>query len=144
MTNIVILGAGLMGTALSVPLADNGHAVRLVGTHLDGDIVEEIHESRVHPKLRIRVADSVEPYTYDRLAEALRGADLVVLGVNSRGVNWAAAMLGLLPPSVPVLAVTKGLVGDERGLHILPDVLRAGLPAGVREAVKISAIGGPS
>ena len=145
MANVVILGAGLMGTALSVPLADNGHAVRLVGTHLDGDIIEEIHESRTHPKLRVRVADGVEPYTYDRLAEAMRGADLVVLGVNSRGVNWAAAMLGpLLPPSVPILAVTKGLAGDERGLHILPDVLRAGLPGGVREAVRISAIGGPS
>ena len=42
MANIVILGAGLMGSAFSVPLSDNGHQVRLVGTHLDGDIIEEV------------------------------------------------------------------------------------------------------
>ncbi len=145
MAKVVILGAGLMGTALSVPLADNSHAVRLVGTHLDGDVIEEIHESRTHPKLRVRVADSVEPYTYDRLAEAMEGADLVVLGVNSRGVNWAAEMLGpLLSPQVPVLAVTKGLAGDGHQLHILPDVLRAGLPAHYQDDVQLAAIGGPS
>jgi len=78
MANIVILGAGLMGTAISVPLSDNGHRVRLVGTHLDSDIIEEIHETRVHPRLRTRVADSLEPYTWDRLGEAMEGVDLVV------------------------------------------------------------------
>jgi glycerol-3-phosphate dehydrogenase (NAD(P)+) len=145
MAKVVILGAGVMGTALTIPLTDNGHDVHLVGTHLDSDIIEEIHESRVHPRLRSRVAESVKPYTYDRLAEALPGADLVVLGVNSLGVNWAAEMLGpLLSPQIPVVAVTKGLAGDGHRLHILPDVLRDGLPAGYRDEVQLAAIGGPS
>ena len=145
MAKVVILGAGLMGTAISVPFADNGHGVRLVGTHLDGDIIEEIHESRRHPRLRTRVADSVLPYTHDRLGEAMQDADLVVLGVNSLGIRWAAERLGpLLPPEVPMLAVTKGLEGDGQRLHILPDVFRAGLPADTRERVQLAAIGGPS
>ena len=145
MAKIVILGAGVMGTAVSVPLSDNGHDVRLVGTHLDGDIIEEIHESRLHPRLGIHVAESVKPYTYDRLDEALRGADLVVLGVNSLGINWAADILSpLLPPDVPVLAVTKGLAGDGHDIHILPDVLRRGLPAANRDRYQLAAIGGPS
>ena len=145
MSKIVILGAGLMGTAFSIPLADNGHSVHLVGTHLDGDIIEELHESRVHPKLRTRVADTLQPYTYDRLAEAMRDAELVVLGVNSRGVDWAAHMLGpLLPPQVPLLMLTKGLAGGGGQLRLLPDVLRAGLPAPARGQVRIAAVGGPS
>lgn len=145
MAKIVILGAGLMGTALSIPLADNGHEVHLVGTHLDSDIIEEIHQNRVHPRLRTRVADSVVPYTYDRLGEAMQGADLVVLGVNSQGVNWAADMLGpVLSPQVPVIMVTKGLAGDGHHLQILPDVLRAGLPAHYRDKAQVVAIGGPS
>lgn len=145
MAKIVILGAGLMGTALSIPLTDNGHDVHLVGTHLDSDIIEEIHQNHVHPKLRTRVADSVVPYTYDRLGEAMQGADLVVLGVNSQGIGWAAEMLGpQLPPGLPVLMVTKGLAGDGHTLHILPDVLRAGLPANYRDDVPMVAIGGPS
>jgi len=145
MANIVILGAGLMGTAISVPLSDNGHRVRLVGTHLDSDIIEEIHETRVHPRLRTRVADSLEPYTWDRLGEAMEGVDLVVLGVNSAGIDWAAEVLGpVLPPEVPVLAVTKGLAGDGDKIRILPDVLRSGLPADYRDRVRLNAIGGPS
>lgn len=145
MAKVVILGAGLMGTAMSVPLSDNEHEVHLVGTHLDGDIIEEIHDTRIHPRLRTRLADSVKPYTYDRLGEAMKDADLVVLGVNSSGINWAAEMLGpLLSPPIPVLAVTKGLTGDGHRLHILPDVLRAGLPAHYRDDVQLAAIGGPS
>ena len=62
MANIVILGAGVMGSAFSMPLTDNGHSVRLVGTHLDTDIIEEIHETHVHPRLRSRLNDGVLPY----------------------------------------------------------------------------------
>jgi glycerol-3-phosphate dehydrogenase (NAD(P)+) len=135
----------MMGTAISVPFSDNGHRVHLVGTHLDGDIIEELHESRVHPRLRTRVPDTVSPYTVDRLAEALQGADLVVLGVNSLGIEWAAQQLQpLLPPTLPVLAVTKGLAGDGERLRILPDVFRSGLAAPTRDRIRIAAIGGPS
>lgn len=145
MANIVILGAGLMGSAFSVPLSDNGHRVNLVGTHLDSDIIEEVHESGVHPRLKVKLPETVTPYTYDRLAEAAREADLVVVGVNSLGVEWAADRLGdVLRPETPVLMLTKGLEGDGERLRILPDVLRAGLPDDLRRQVQIAAVGGPS
>jgi glycerol-3-phosphate dehydrogenase (NAD(P)+) len=145
MANVVILGAGLMGSAFSTPLADNGHSVRLVGTHLDGDIIEEVHESGVHPKLRVRLPDAVRPYTYDRLDEAMAGAELVVIGVNSLGVDWAAMMLDeTLPAGTPVLMLTKGLEGDGRTLRLLPDVLRGGLSPRLASGLPIAAIGGPS
>lgn len=145
MANVVILGAGLMGSAFSTPLADNGHNVRLVGTHLDDAEIEEIHESGVHPRLRVKLPDAVTPYSYDRLGEAVADADLVVVGVNSLGVEWASFMLGdVLPPETPVLMLTKGLEGDGERLHLLPDVLRSGLPAEKQPSVKIAAIGGPS
>lgn len=145
MANVVILGAGVMGSAFSTPLADNGHAVRLVGTHLDGDIIEEIHETRVHPRLKSRLRDSVTPYTYDRLGEALQGADLVVLGVNSLGVEWAGRMLAdTLPEGVPLLFLTKGLAGHDGALEVLPHRLRRELAPGVQETVQLAAVGGPS
>ena len=145
MANIVILGAGLMGSAFSFPLSDNKHQVRLVGTFLDGDIIEEVHESRFHPRLKLNLAESVEPYTYDRLGEAMQGADLVVLGVNSLGVDWAAQVLGpVLPEQTPVLMLTKGLEGHGETLRILPEVLRGGLPEEVRDKAQLVAVGGPS
>ncbi len=145
MAKVVILGAGMMGTALTIPLTDRGHDVHLVGTHLDSDIIEEIHESRYHPRLRTYVDESVKPYTYARLDEALQGADLLVLGVNSQGIDWAAKMLApILKPEIPVLALTKGLAGDGERIRLLPDVFRAGLSASSRNQVRIAAIGGPS
>ncbi len=140
---IVVLGAGVMGTAFTIPVAEAGHEVNLVGTHLDGDIIEEIHETRVHPRLRSRVHDKVVPFPIAGLEEALRGVDLVVLGVNSHGVAWAAQTLGpLLPADVPVILLTKGLHGDGDALHILPDYFRSGLPLARRDG-PIMAIGGP-
>lgn len=145
MANVVILGAGLMGSAFSRPLADNGHAVRLVGTHLDDEIIEEIHESGIHPRLRLKLPESVTPYSYDRLGEAVTDADLIVVGVNSLGVEWASFMLGqTLAPETPLLMLTKGLEGDGKRLHLLPDLLRGGLPAELQSSVQIAAIGGPS
>jgi glycerol-3-phosphate dehydrogenase (NAD(P)+) len=145
MAKILILGAGVMGTAITVPMTYNGHIVHLVGTHLDGDIIEEIQGSHYHPRLRGRVAETVIPYTFDRLSEAMEGVDLVVLGVNSLGIDWAAEMLGpRLPPHTPVVLLTKGLAGDGQNLYILPDVLRKGLPSNYRNQAQVAAIGGPS
>ncbi|NMF62198.1 NAD(P)H-dependent glycerol-3-phosphate dehydrogenase [Brasilonema octagenarum] len=145
MAKILILGAGVMGTAISFPLTDNGHIVHLVGTHLDSDIISKLQAGYPHPGLRLEVAQSVKPYTYDKLAEAIEGVDLVVLGVNSHGIEWVAqALSSVLSPEIPILAVTKGLAGDGEKLSILPDVLRAGLPVKYQKDVQIAAIGGPS
>lgn len=145
MAKIVVLGAGMMGSAFTTPLAENGHAVHLVGTHLDGDIIEEVHENHFHPRLNCHLVETVLPYTWDRLGEVISGADLVVLGVNSLGVEWAAEQLGpVLPPEVPVLALTKGLHGDGQQLGILPHLFRSHLPATLRDKVSLNAVGGPS
>ena len=39
MKKIVIIGAGAMGSAFSVPCADNKHDVYLVGSFLEDDLV---------------------------------------------------------------------------------------------------------
>ncbi|MBU7584296.1 MAG: glycerol-3-phosphate dehydrogenase [Nostoc sp. TH1S01] len=145
MARILILGAGVMGTALSVPLTDNGHTVNLVGTHLDGKIIAQIQAGFSHPRLGIQVASGVTAYTCDQLAEAIKDVDLVVIGVNSHGIEWAAQTLSeVLPADIPILLVTKGLAGDGEKLSILPDVVAAHFSDARREQIQIAAIGGPS
>jgi glycerol-3-phosphate dehydrogenase (NAD(P)+) len=143
--NIAIVGAGYMGTATAYPLSDNGHAVRLVGTHLDGDIIKSCLEQRYHPKLKRKLPERVQPYYVDDVAEALDGVDVVVSGVNSMGVHWIGRTIGpLLRPGQLVIAVTKGLEAAENGdLLILPDVLASELPENTRDRVGLAAIGGP-
>jgi glycerol-3-phosphate dehydrogenase (NAD(P)+) len=135
----------MMGTAIAWPLADNGHRVRLVGTHLDAEIIRSCLEGGVHPRLRRRLPEGVQPYYLEQVEEALEGVDTVVSGVNSHGVRWSARTLGpLLRPGMTVLAVTKGLECDEDGnLRILPDVFAAELPPGLAKEVIIAAIAGP-
>lgn len=143
MAKVVILGAGVMGSAFSVPLADNGHAVRLVGTHLDAHIVAALRREHLHPRLKVHLPTSIEPYSHDELGEAMREADLVILGVNSAGVDWAAEKLSaVLPPDLPIVMLTKGLRGDGNKLEILPRVLRGRLPSGYQGPV--CTIRGPS
>ena len=40
MAIVTIVGAGMMGSALAFPARENGNEVRLVGTHLDREIIE--------------------------------------------------------------------------------------------------------
>ncbi len=146
MATIAVLGAGIMASALATPLADNGHRMRLVGTHLDREIIDSIKTTGVHPGLELQLPEGTTAYQLEAAAEAFDGVDLVMSGVNSFGVSWAGQQLaGLLRPGMHVLALAKGMAADEDGnLTILPQVLANELPPKLREAVTISAIAGPS
>ena len=126
MAKIAILGAGIMATALTTPLTDNGHTVALVGTHLDEEIVTSIQTTGIHPNLDLKVPAGVTAYQLADAEEAFADADLVMSGVNSFGVNWVAEQLKrLVKPGAKILSITKGMQADEDGtLHILPDVIR--------------------
>lgn len=145
MATITIVGAGMMGSALSAPLADAGHHVRLVGTPLDTTIIESLQAGPLeHPKLRVPLPHGVATFFDFELEQALRGADMVALGVSSAGVGWACRALGpLLWPGVPLFMITKGLVAADGKLEVLPDVVRAQLPERLRASVFPAAIGGP-
>lgn len=145
MAIITIVGAGVMGSALTFPAADNGHEVRLVGTHLDEAIIASITQNHFHPRLRRPLHSRVRAYPHTRIAEAMQGADVIGLGVNSQGVHWAAEAIGPhLQAGQSILMVTKGMESLNGKLQILPDVLHDHLPADIRDKVDYAAIGGPS
>ena len=144
MAKIVVLGAGMMGTALCTPIADAGHDVRLVGTMLDTAWVEAMKRDRIHPKVGVPLPDAVRVYDLTELDAALQGVSMVGVGVSSSGVRWAAEVLGSrILPEIPVIAVTKGLEQGEAGeLRVLPDVFREALPEAKR-GMQPCAIAGP-
>lgn len=131
---------------MASPLVDNGHEVRLVGTHLDREIIDSIKETGVHPNLDLKVPRGVKAYQLEEAEEAFDGADIAMSGVNSFGVRWAGERFAsLLKPGMKVIAVTKGMeAGGDGDLHILPDVLASEVPEDLRESVSWSAIVGPA
>lgn len=145
MAIVTIIGAGMMGSAMCWPLVDRGHTVRLVGTPLDEAIIHSVRESGIHPRLERAVPAGVQAYGVDALPQAVQGADLIVSGVSSFGVDWFAQAVGpLLRPEVPVLSVTKGMQDLPDGtLQILPDVLDGQLPPEKRGKIALNAIAGP-
>jgi len=144
MARIAVLGAGMMGSALCVPLVDRGHDVRLIGTHLDADIVTSLRGGRVHPKLRLELPSEVRAMPIAELAEGMRDVDVIALGVSSAGIGWACERIR---PHVragrPVFMITKGLGWDGQSLEVLPDVVARALPEELRGVVHPAAIAGP-
>ena len=62
MSIITIVGSGVMGSAMCWPARDNGHEVRLVGTHLDREIIDAAKKTGEHIKLKRRLPDGVLCY----------------------------------------------------------------------------------
>jgi glycerol-3-phosphate dehydrogenase (NAD(P)+) len=83
MSNVTIVGAGMMGTAMAWPLSDNGHHVRLVGTHLDTEIIASCLKKRCHPRLRRRLPNNVQPYYHVFLSTDVIGVEVCVALKNA-------------------------------------------------------------
>ena len=120
MRTIAVLGAGSWGTALSVHLARNGHAVRLWGR--DPRLVEEMRARHANA---VYLPDITFPRGVEvthHLAEALAGASLVVSAIPSHGcrAGMRAAAPHVEPGSILVSA-TKGL--ESGSLQRLSDVI---------------------
>jgi glycerol-3-phosphate dehydrogenase (NAD(P)+) len=143
---IVVLGAGLAGSAFCMPLADQGHAVSLVGTPVDGPIIDALAEGGFHHRLGVRLPSAVTALHHERLAEALRGdIALVVIAVSTAGVPWAAEQLAaaLAGRAPPILMVTKGLAASGGEIQVLPAVVEDALQAQRLAYPGVGGIGGP-
>ena len=142
MSIITIVGAGMMGSAIGIPAADNGHTVRLVGTPLDREIIDHARKTGFHMTMKRQLPESYTYYQFEEMQEALQGADLLVGGVSSFGVEWFAEnVLKVVDKELPILTVTKGMMDDEDGnLTVYPDLFEK--LAGNR-GLKLNAVGGP-
>ena len=115
MAVVTIIGSGMMGSALAFPARENGNEVRLVGTHLDAEIIETCIRSNRHPKFTRDFPEGVQFYQIEGVEQAIAGADLIIGGISSFGVEWFGdVILPLIPAHIPVLTVTKGLMDTRK------------------------------
>ena len=144
MSIVTIIGSGMMGSALAFPARENGHDVRLVGTPLDREIIDHARISNQHLKFDRPFPLGVKFFQFEEMEEAIKGADFVICGVSSFGVEWfAEAALPRLPDGLPVLSVTKGLQDLEDGtLLCYPQVWQQTLDR-LGKNNELCAIGGP-
>lgn len=146
MPKIVVLGAGVMGSAMTVPAVARGHDVHLVGTHLDEDIIASVAGNGFHPTLNLVLPEPVKPHRWVDFADVVDDdTDLIILGVSSAGVGWAVDRLcEVLKGPVPILMVTKGLAAADGGVEVLPYRVAAELKDRIGNQSPVMAIAGPA
>ena len=143
MSILTFVCAGQMNSAITFPAFENGHEVRLVGSPLDREIIESLREKDWHPTLKRTLHHGIRYYQIEELQEALSGADLVIGGVSSFGLDWFCdEILPVLDEAVPVITVTKGMVDADDGTMIpYPFIFEKRQPEG--KHLQFNAIGGP-
>lgn len=142
MSIITIIGAGMMGSAMSFPAKENNHEVRLVGTHLDREIIEHAAKTGMHPTLKRRLPDGIKYYQIEKLGRAMDGVDVLISGVSSFGVDWFAnKIIPQVPENMPILCITKGMMNTkDGGLTPYPILYSQMFPG---KKLSINAVGGP-
>ncbi|MDA7606742.1 glycerol-3-phosphate dehydrogenase [Pelagibacteraceae bacterium] len=148
MSKIVIIGAGAMGTAFAFPCLDNNHDINIVGTHLENDFLDRLeNNNRVHAGLNIQIPKSINIFKFEKFDDILNSnVDLIVLGISSKGIEWAADQLQRIfnNKTLPnLLMLTKGLSIHNNNYELLVDKLERLLKEKGVKKPNISAVGGP-
>ena len=144
MPKVTIIGSGMMGSALAFPARENGNDVTLVGTHLDREIIDSCIRTNRHPKFTRDFPDGIKFCQIEDVGSAINGADLIIGGVSSFGVDWFGEyVLPKIPENIPVITVTKGLYDlPDGGLITYPALWKKRLAEKGRHPL-LCAIGGP-
>ena len=137
MKKILIVGAGAMGAAFSIPLLDNGHSVTLTEPY-NFKLLQKLNlKKKIHPSLNINLPKKlkINKFSSDILD---RKWDLIVIAVSSIGIDLIGKNLSKIKNKSPILVLTKGLKLDGRNLISMSSLLRK-----YNKNLKISVLKGP-
>ena len=146
MKKIVILGAGAMGSAFTVPCIENNNDVTLVGTHLEEQVINNINNNNnFHEVLKFNLPKELKIKTFNHFQNILKTKpDLIVIGVSSKGIEWAANELSKnLHKNTKILLLTKGLTIIDDKFETLVEKFQLILNKNNVKNVDISAVAGP-
>ena len=157
MAIITVICSGMMGSAITFPAAHNGHTIRLVGSPLDNDIIDHGKKTGEHLTLSLYrknndtngidepfvMPGSVSFHYIEEMEECIKGADLIICGVSSFGMDWFCEnVIPKLPENIPLLSISKGMIddGENKGLLIsYPEYMQRFTD----KKLSIYAVGGP-
>jgi len=127
MKKIVIIGAGAMGSAFTVPCLDNGNEVMLVGTYLENELITSIKKNKnFHPSLKTNLPPKLNIERFENLKSIIeKGADVIVAAVSSVGIKWFAEEISkYYKKNLSIVLLTKGLSVENDELTTLSEKIR--------------------
>jgi len=146
MKKILIIGAGAMGSAFTVPCVDNNNEVTLVGTHLENELIASIKKNKnYHPLLKTNLSARLNVERFDNLKSVIeKGTDVIVAGISSIGIKWFSNEISkYYKNNLPIILLTKGLAIENDELITLSEKIKNLLKEKGHKEINISAIKGP-
>lgn len=135
MKNVTVIGAGSMGTAVSILLAGNGHTVRMWSP-----FKEEVDMINTYREQKDKLPGAKVPETVictTSLQEALEGNDLIILVVPSHVVRQSARNISKYINGSQIIACfSKGI--EEDSFLRMSEVISQEIPS-----VRVVALSGP-
>ena len=113
MAIVTIIGAGMMGSALAFPARENGHEVRLVGTHLDREIIDTSIKTQRHPKFNKDFPDGIKYYQIEDVDDAISGSDMI-----ARAIKKAAELGNAKLEDFPLLMHIDEIITQRKPVSI--------------------------
>ena len=128
MKQVAVIGGGSWGTALAIMAARAGHGIQLWSRN--PEVVESINLNRLNPAYLtdVRIPDAVRA-TSD-LADAVNGAELVILAAPSHATRACLKVASSLQPAMILVSATKGIEIEtgkrisELVAEVVPDAVR--------------------
>ena len=141
MSRILSIGAGVMGTAITIPAVSNGHEAKIVGTSLDEEIIDSINKNSVHPKLNVQLTNTSALLFNQMTQEDIDNSDVIVIGINSSGIDWFIELIkNFKVVNKKFLIVTKGLyMNEKKELDIFPNKIKNE----IKQDLSLTAVTGP-
>ena len=146
MKNILIIGAGAMGSAFSIPCVENNNNVSLIGTHLEDNLIDTMKSNNhLHPKLNINLPSKMQIEKIQKLDALIKDKpDIIVVGVSSVGIDWFVDNFAeKLNNKTSIVLLTKGLSIVNNKLSTISDKIEKLLSEKGIRINNISAIKGP-
>ena len=146
MKKILIIGAGAMGSAFSVPCLENRNDVSLIGTFLENDLIKSLKEkNNYHPALNINLPKNLNIERHDKIENLIQsGVDFIVAGISSVGIEWFANEISkFYNKKTSIILLTKGLAIDDDHLITLSEKLENILRKNGHDDINISSVKGP-
>ena len=143
MKKILIIGAGAMGSAFSIPCAENNNDVTIMGSVLEDASMKS--NKHLHPSLNVILPNNIKIEKFEKIsAVADRDLDLIVVAVSSVGIDWAGGEISKFYKSnTPIILLTKGLSIIDDQLTTLTEKLEMILKKNDHKNVNISSVKGP-
>ena len=144
MKKILIIGAGAMGSAFSIPCIENNNEVTIIGSVLENDFISSIKSNKnLHPSLNVILPNNIKIEKFEKITEII-DVDLIVVGVSSVGINWAGNEISkFYKDKTPIILLTKGLSIIDDQLTTLTEKLEMILKKKGHKNVSISSVKGP-